>query len=240
MRGVSVYSFRNGMRTLTDSLTQHLRSNPNVAMRADSPVLNISTDGPTITLHTATGSLTPTHVVAALPLPVLHALLPPALALPHLIPHAPASSVCVTSLVFAAPPHVIHPAGFGYLVPRPTRVLGTVFDSCALAAQDSHPAAVTKMTVMLAGEMPMPTPELVRTLEEHLLRALPQPVLVRTSVNKGCIPVLGPGHVRRMEEMRAVLRGGAWAGRLEVVGAGVGGVSVGDCVEAGRGVGRAW
>lgn len=31
-----------------------------------------------------------------------------------------------------------------------------------------------------------------------------------------------------------------WNSRLAVVGAGVGGVSVGDCVEAGRQVGREW
>jgi oxygen-dependent protoporphyrinogen oxidase len=49
-----------------------------------------------------------------------------------------------------------------------------------------------------------------------------------------------PGHLERMAELQEVLGGGPWEGRMEVVGAGVGGVSVGDCVEAGRRVGMGW
>jgi oxygen-dependent protoporphyrinogen oxidase len=51
-----------------------------------------------------------------------------------------------------------------------------------------------------------------------------------------------PGHLDRMEEMKMKFLTGldGWGGRLAVVGAGVGGVSVGDCVEAGRRVGREW
>jgi len=50
-----------------------------------------------------------------------------------------------------------------------------------------------------------------------------------------------PGHLDRMQEMKKLLTGpDGWGGRLAVVGAGVGGVSVGDCVEAGRRVGRDW
>lgn len=48
-----------------------------------------------------------------------------------------------------------------------------------------------------------------------------------------------PGHLERIEEMRNVLKD-LWEGRLEVIGAGVGGVSVGDCVEAGKRVGENW
>lgn len=47
-----------------------------------------------------------------------------------------------------------------------------------------------------------------------------------------------------MDELRAVLKKdaseGGFAGRMEVIGAGVGGVSVGDCVEQGRNVGSGW
>jgi oxygen-dependent protoporphyrinogen oxidase len=37
-----------------------------------------------------------------------------------------------------------------------------------------------------------------------------------------------------------MLKGGPWEGRLAVIGSGVGGVSVGDCVRAGREVGQHW
>lgn len=69
---------------------------------------------------------------------------------------------------------------------------------------------------------------------------LPWPVYYEVMDHKECIPLPLVGHVRRMEEMRAVLKEGVWNGRLEVVGAGVDGVSVGECVEAGRNVGSDW
>lgn len=37
-----------------------------------------------------------------------------------------------------------------------------------------------------------------------------------------------------MKELKEVLDGPGWEGRLKVVGAGVGGASVGDCINAGR------
>lgn len=49
-----------------------------------------------------------------------------------------------------------------------------------------------------------------------------------------------PGHLERMAEMRSVLEDKVWGGRMEVIGAGVGGVSVGDCVEAGKRAGARW
>lgn len=148
----------------------------------------------------------------------------------------------------------MHPPGFGYLVPRPAAgydppgpgILGTVFDSCALAAQDQNAAHITKLTVMLGGPHTLtPThtavPAVLRQLSAQLGGpALPAPLLCRVHEHRACIPTLTVGHLARMEEMRAVLGSAPWGGRLEVVGAGVGGVSVGDCVEAGRGVGNGW
>ncbi len=56
---------------------------------------------------------------------------------------------------------------------------------------------------------------------------------------RDCIPTPTVGHTKRMEEMkRAALD--EWQGRLEVIGAGVGGVSVADCIEQGRQAGRTW
>jgi hypothetical protein len=52
--------------------------------------------------------------------------------------------------------------------------------------------------------------------------------------HRHCIPTYTPGHVQRMKEMQSVLQDGVWKGRLDVIGAGVSGVSVGDCVKMGR------
>ncbi len=44
-----------------------------------------------------------------------------------------------------------------------------------------------------------------------------------------------------MQDMKNLLENKkGWDGRLDVIGAGVGGVSVGDCVQAGRNAGREW
>jgi oxygen-dependent protoporphyrinogen oxidase len=149
----------------------------------------------------------------------------------------------------------IHPTGFGYLIPRPkngyeTRegidgVLGCVFDSCAVQGQDEGEGAenLTKMTVMMrpSGDTMGVMKHLQRVLRpghENKDR-LPDPVWMRVTDQKNCIPTYLPGHLDRMEELKdSVSR--VWEGRGVVVGAGVDGVSIGDCVEYGRRAGREW
>jgi oxygen-dependent protoporphyrinogen oxidase len=126
---------------------------------------------------------------------------------------------------------------------RNTGILGTVFDSSVLPEQDT--GGLTKMTVMLGGPHPLTpdhtsVPVIMKHLTSHLGRSLPEPLLVRTHSHTSCIPTPSVGHVERMNELRAILQGTPWEGRLEVIGAGVGGVSVGDCVEAGKRVGQSW
>lgn len=156
----------------------------------------------------------------------------------------------MVNLVFDTTPDKINPAGFGYLIPRAEQtqsdvhpleraMIGTVFDSSALSAQDSSPA-LTKLTVMIGGPHGAPKDsevdisELTSILSRHLSRTLPQPVAHRIHYQKDCIPTPTVGHLRRMEELNAALKAKPWDGRLTVIGAGVGGVSVGDCIEAGR------
>ena len=218
------------------------------------------------------------HAVSALPLSALHQLISkPEPTIPHLN-ESPTSTVHVVNLVFPSRPKNIHPEGFGYLIPRPPSgytnpsttpgILGTVFDSCSLHAQDLphtndyyNKASHTKLTVMTGGPYlpfpphhlrssevgadsePMPPfiRSLVRELQIQLGHELPEPIYWRIWNNEDCIPTLMPGHLDRMQEMTKLLTDlDGWSGRLAVVGAGVGGVSVGDCVEAGRRVGRDW
>lgn len=125
--------------------------------------------------------------------------------------------------------------------------MGTVFDSAATSPQDTNADGFTKVTVMLGGphrvtESTISTPTILKHLAKHLGHdgPLPEPLLVRKHAHRQCIPTLSVGHLDRMEELRTSLSGQPWDGRLEVVGAGVGGVSVGDCVSAGRRVGERW
>ncbi|KAF4564615.1 oxygen-dependent protoporphyrinogen oxidase [Pleurotus pulmonarius] len=250
MDGVSVYSFRDGLSTITNALQAHLASKPNVRMLLGTGVSRLSM-GDAVEVTMSTGErITPTHVVSALPLPQLQPLLASS-PLPHLDAN-PSSSVKVANFVFPSSSR-FHPDGFGYLIPRSKAgyenpenpgILGTVFDSCSLAEQDRPSPAPIKVTMMLGGpygHVDIPESTLLSHLASHVRGVrLPKLLYSRIQYHQDCIPTFTPGHLERMGELRRVLREGPWKGRLEVIGAGVGGVSVGDCVEAGRNAGVHW
>jgi oxygen-dependent protoporphyrinogen oxidase len=220
-------------------------------------------------------SIAPSHLISALPTPQLYQLLAPSfrgLKPFEYLTVNPTSSVHVVNIVFPGNPSTIHPAGFGYLVPRPPQgypsspgeglgILGTVFDSCSVSAQDisiaektgNVNAEFTKLTVMIGGPYPVPqmqeavsssdvnqsSPQaeyverILKQLSIHLSQQLPSPIYWRIHSNVHCIPTLLPGHLERMSELRECLSS-EFGNQFQIVGAGVGGVSVGDCVEGGR------
>ncbi|KAL0572821.1 oxygen-dependent protoporphyrinogen oxidase [Marasmius crinis-equi] len=267
MSGAPVFSFKDGMSTITNSLVRYLEGQPNVRIITDTRVELLDLVEGRIQLQTADGRTAhPDAVASALPLPVLHSVLPTHLSLPHLTAN-PQSSVTVINLVFPLTKGQpsIHPPGFGYLVPRSSSgyseegpgILGTVFDSSSLSAQDlpeDSRSRFVKLTVMLGGPHPITErhttlDNVLKHLNAHLNSrvdggtgglALPKPALARTRHHVACIPTPTPGHPQRIEEMKEALSKGPWQGRLDVVGAGVRGVSVGDCVESGKRVGSHW
>ncbi|KAF6747845.1 protoporphyrinogen oxidase [Ephemerocybe angulata] len=273
MSGVSVYSFKDGLQVLTNALEKHLVKQGKVEILRGATVSSIDIQSAKVEVNLEDGtSLLPSHVTSALPTHLLYRALSPSLRslkpFDHMLAN-PTSSVHVVNIVFPGPPSTIHPAGFGYLIPRPPQgypstsdevpsILGTVFDACSLGAQDTTSsgkfgytdAEFTKLTVMVGGPYPLPklpsqlssendtgTPgyiqNILKQLSTHLSRTLPAPIYWRIQPNEDCIPTLLPGHGERMMELRSMLAE-KFGGRLQVVGAGVGGVSVGDCVEAGR------
>jgi len=126
-------------------------------------------------------------------------------------------------------------------------LLGVVFDTACLPEQDDDDAAAaaaatfTKLTAMLGGPYPLAhsssDAELVAAvlprIAAHLGRDLPPPAHYAVHRNEGSIPTYLVGHTARMEALRRAVRE-RWGGRMKIVGAGVGGVSVADCVQAGR------
>lgn len=115
----------------------------------------------------------------------------------------PYTSVGVINLVYPLPSSSIHPAGFGYLVPRstfnenPEGVLGVIFDSTAVPGIEassnsinSIEGKVTKLTVMMGGpywsyyrrgadnqgvlpSIPTTSEELINLALKHLHKTLP-------------------------------------------------------------------
>jgi protoporphyrinogen/coproporphyrinogen III oxidase len=130
-------------------------------------------------------------------------------------------------------------------------ILGVVFDSASLPEQDhdgenhADAAKFTKLTAMLGGpylsahetSSSLSDAQLVeavlRRISSHLGHALPPPVHYVVHRNVECIPTYLIGHTTRMGELKRTLHA-RWGGRMKVIGAGVGGVSVSDCVKAGR------
>lgn len=192
-------------------------------------------------VETSAGSIELSHLISTLPLPDLSQILPSSRALPYLA-HNPHTTVHVVNLVFPPSPTPIHPPGFGYLVPRPhddyssaeSPVLGCVFDSTV--SSDSRPTVVT---MMLGGPFPISSEPLaiskiLSLLATHLnLKTIPQPLVHRYHVQHRCIPTPLVGHLDRIAEMHQAVTQ-SWNGRFQVIGSGVGGVSLGDCVRDGR------
>ncbi|KAK7047306.1 oxygen-dependent protoporphyrinogen oxidase [Paramarasmius palmivorus] len=253
MNSVSVFTFRDGIGTIINALINHLKQTPNVRLVTNVGVERLELIDSAIQLKTSNNEvMQPTRVVSSLPLHALHKILPET-SLPYLTTN-PSSSVTVINLVFPVDPTKpqLHPPGFGYLIPRPLAgykptdagILGTVFDS--------YQRYFANMTVMAGGPYPI-TPQqitldsVLENLSKHLTedsgaspKTLPEPVFARISHQASCIPTPKPGHRDRMTKLADVLRVGPWQGRLEVIGAGVRGVSVGDCVESGKRVGVTW
>jgi protoporphyrinogen/coproporphyrinogen III oxidase len=136
---------------------------------------------------------------------------------------------------------------------EPASLLGVVFDSASLPEQDDEfgtgALRFIKMSAMLGGPYPLPpSPSGPPDEEDRALLAtvlplissqlggstpLPEPLYYAVHRNVESIPTYLVGHTARMTELRCALRE-RWGERMKVVGAGVGGVSVADCVKAGR------
>ncbi|KAK7685546.1 hypothetical protein QCA50_011413 [Cerrena zonata] len=281
MKSASVFSLRDGLESLMGALEKDLGSMKNVELVRSKSVVGLVKDnvsGDFMIMDDTVGDVRSfSHVASTVPLAVLDKLLqssrtlastdrvaPPQL--PHLMAN-PTSSVTVVNFIFPPTKALIHPEGFGYLVPRKDnlsdphfsdygalpledRLIGVVFDSCALSSQDKYltdnqkKGAFTKLTLMLKGvSSSVPEEEdLLKLLSKHLLprEPIPKPILMRVNIHSNCIPIPGVGHVQRIAELQKSLEDEFWGGRFTVLGAGVGGVSVPDCVEQGRIVASRW
>ncbi|KAF9009940.1 hypothetical protein BDQ17DRAFT_1347184 [Cyathus striatus] len=246
MRKVSVYSFKDGMETLSTALGDHLTALPDVEVKLSTKVTQLSVKDDGFDIYTQWGEhIKPSHIISCIPLPTLSHILSPSPssdteADSYSIPHTGKDNNIVSSV------QVVN------FVPG---VLGTVFDSSSLYLQDTPVSGdyytqgkTTKLTMMVGGPYPLPRhpstassnsfsstdfpeqPELItallKLLQSQLKRKLPEPVYWHIQENKS--------------EMRKALEIPGMEGRLDVAGAYVDGVSVGDCVEAGRRAGRNW
>jgi oxygen-dependent protoporphyrinogen oxidase len=278
MKDTAVYSFKSGISALSGALVEALKSRINVEIRTGDPVSSLNLGRPFrvcwrpvqtslktradlsptfLQVTTMSGSVvSPTHVISALPVTQLDAVLRAAnteyndTLLAVTGARSPESStISVTNFIFPPSKTPIHPLGFGYLVPRPTEgyesdensqgMLGTIFDTVSMGRQDTADG-YTKMGIISGGPYPSvstgPNVDvLLRDLRKHLgdRYYLPDPIYSMTTECKECIPLFEPGHLKWVEKLKGTLE---YYGenRVQIIGAGIGGVSIPDCIEQGR------
>ncbi|CAE6351817.1 unnamed protein product [Rhizoctonia solani] len=243
MKGISVYTFKGGMEKVVQSLEGSLRNDPRIEVRVGDSVHAARRSKGDIVLETSTGQVTVSHLVSTLPLSEISDIISSEQQAPNLRTN-PYTTVHVVNMVFPPNQTPIHPPGFGYLVPRPeagydsadSPVLGCVFDSATASAHKP-----TVVTLMLGGPFPIQSTPLsldsiLSLLARHLgHERLPEPIDHRYHVQRDCIPTPLVGHLDRMTILREAIER-EWDGNFQIIGSGVGGVSLGDCVRDGRAV----
>ncbi|KAK9235944.1 hypothetical protein V1525DRAFT_408515 [Lipomyces kononenkoae] len=251
LHDASIVSFRNGMQSLVDRLQEVVLSSGNVRVRYEDPALRLENVVDGVTVTSAKGTSTYSHVFSAVPSRTLAELVETPLA--EFLRKIPSVSVNVVNLFFSRP-QLLPVTGFGYLLPKavppeenPERALGVVFDSDAISRdhadriipgnlQDSVDG--TKLTVMLGGhwwnhEKPVKEhDEAVAFARQVISRQLgvnETPVLTQATFQESCIPQYVVGHHANLQAIhKAVLA--QFNGKLILVGASYLGVSVNDCI----------
>ncbi|KAF9972767.1 hypothetical protein BGZ73_004045 [Actinomortierella ambigua] len=158
----SIYSFQDGMQTLSDALERQLLATGRVKIHKGAKVDHLDFD-----LIKRSVSISIPHqplleadtVVAAIPPRQLSRLLPKP---HHLLNYNESANVAVVNLVYPDCQQTFKTPGFGFLLPKSEDpagkhkgLLGVVFDSCALPSQDKGEAygMNLKLTAMMGGHL---------------------------------------------------------------------------------------
>ncbi|KAG0215044.1 hypothetical protein BGX33_001541 [Mortierella sp. NVP41] len=158
----SIYSFTDGLEELSRSLERDLVKGGRVKIHKDSFVEKLDANVNNRDVRISIKDQEPVHantVISALPPRKLQNLL--STSYPELT-YNPAVTVAVVNLVYPAEQARLESPGFGYLIPRSENsavnhrgLLGVVFDSCAIPAQDQGQSRdqTLKLTAMIGGHM---------------------------------------------------------------------------------------
>lgn len=221
MLKTSLFSFKNGMETLTQRLAERL----NVAFLLGESVDALHEGGVIL----ASGRrLEADHIFSTLPAQSLQKLLP----FSETLAQIDFVSTAVVTLGYRQP--VLKREGFGYLIPstEQEKVLGVVFDSSVFPQQGSG----TRLTVML-GDRRLPNfdscskEQFLSIAQETLSRHLgieKAPDFAEVKIARQAIPQYLVGH---LERLRAIEQQVAKSfPQLTLLGSSFYGVSVNDCI----------
>lgn len=211
----SLFSFRQGMETLTKSLTERLKDKIVLGRKVQSidefqgVDLIISTLPATALANFYEGSPLSTFLKAG-------------------------ESTSVAVVNFGFKQNLLKDKGFGYLIPRSQGevALGVVWDSCIFQEQNRN-VNETRLTVMIGGAHMRNFHELKeeffieaakKTLAKHL-DIHQKPDALHVKICKEAIPQYFVGHQERLEKIEANL-----PKNLKILGSSYYGVSLNDCI----------
>ncbi|KAG0236567.1 hypothetical protein BGW42_003222 [Actinomortierella wolfii] len=158
----SIYSFKDGLQTLSDALEQQLLATGRVQIQKGAMVDHLDFDLTQRTVSVSIPHKTPLKadaVIAAIPPRQLARILPRS---HQQLTYNRSVNVAVVNLVYPNCQQTFKTPGFGFLVPKSEDaatkhkgLLGIVFDSCALPSQDTGSAEGKnlKLTAMMGGHL---------------------------------------------------------------------------------------
>lgn len=240
LKNISVYSFRGGLSTLTNAISDHLKACPNITIQHNTcHSISHNPDGTfQLTLDGPSETSSFDQVVSAVRASDTSKMLGQ-----HDfgdLDKITYSTVMVIN-VFYRNPSILPITGFGYLIPKsvplaenPDRALGVVFDSISVPGQDS--TAGSKVTCIMGGHWwtgrTIPSEqegyEATKNVLKMHLGITDEPVFWNAKIQHDCIPQYFVGHIERMRSLHTKLK--QHLPGLALAGSSYAGVSVNDCV----------
>lgn len=230
---VPIFSFKNGMETLTNALADQLL--PYLRLKTSVTALHLGRDNVEVELEDG-HTLHADHVFSALPAYALSQLFKVQhQELSSLLKSITGSSVAVVNVGFFR--KVLKKRGFGYLIPscEEEKVLGCVFDSDVFPEQNQTPEE-TRLTVMIGGAhqpslIDLPKEKLkclaLSSLQNHLgIEAEPDAISIH--VARSAIPQYFVGHMEKIMRIGTILA--EVSPCMTLTGNSFLGVSVNDCI----------
>ncbi|EMR09419.1 protoporphyrinogen oxidase [Pneumocystis murina B123] len=234
-----IYSFKNGLGTLSSAISKNLFTRNNVHIYFNSEVQSLEFNN-IFKIKTNTSEFHFDHLISALPIQVLTKLLDP---FKKLTRSFSSTTILVVNLFFDNP-NLLPFQAFGYLIPRsvskeenPEQALGVIFDSNSFPELDTYKG--TKMTVMIGGSFwkhkaifPKESEfiKLARNVILRHLRIKDTPVIVNYKLQKNSIPQYNLGHHQDLKNIHNYVYN-TYKGNLSLVGNFYGGIGVNDCIK---------
>ncbi|HRD55559.1 MAG TPA: protoporphyrinogen oxidase [Parachlamydiaceae bacterium] len=224
----SIISFKKGMQTLTDALSNQLKEHilfekqaARIEILKESAKVHME-DGSILEADVLVSSLAANHLEPLVESPKIKSLL-------SCFYSAPIASVC---LGFKKP--VLKQKGFGYLIPpkEKEKILGVVFDS-SIFKQQNKEVDETRLTVMIGGAHfenfdSYSAPCFLRLASEAIsshLGVKEKPATFHVEIAKNAIAQYFTGHEAKLHDLLKAL-----PSHFKIIGSSFSGVSVNDCI----------